>query len=346
LDELNLFFRQVPPAILIAPLFFGGLYIVVLAIILRRGAERRRKRREAMFTESSSPPPKPKMNVRLDANVPEPDLDMLVLPPIFSDPAKLAKGNAIPDQFRAEPASLIPTTTQDWVSSLIPLDAPPANLAPMEILMPTATQPDSSTGQAPADAVEVMRVWRDVSDGSLIVQIGGKYYRSVAEMNGSPDILKRFTAVAQQLWGMVTAARSTPPPAIDVPAGIGGLPAPEGAVGMKARIGLLNQPTEEPQPKQGGGVLRNLARSATGASPASKVEKRSDGIADAVEEYLQFRLSTHPEYQSRSIHIRPAIDGSIRIEVDGHFYDGIGDVVDADVRDFMASVMKEWEARQ
>jgi len=32
--------------------------------------------------------------------------------------------------------------------------------------------------------------------------------------------------------------------------------------------------------------------------------------------------------------------------VDNHFYDHIGDIVDPDVRDFLSTMMKEWEARQ
>jgi hypothetical protein len=35
----------------------------------------------------------------------------------------------------------------------------------------------------------------------------------------------------------------------------------------------------------------------------------------------------------------------VRIEVDGHYYDAIDDVVDPDVREFLFAMMREWEAR-
>jgi len=35
----------------------------------------------------------------------------------------------------------------------------------------------------------------------------------------------------------------------------------------------------------------------------------------------------------------------VRIEVDGHYFDAIGDVIDPDVRDFLLAMMREWEAR-
>ena len=52
-----------------------------------------------------------------------------------------------------------------------------------------------------------------------------------------------------------------------------------------------------------------------------------------------------PQYSMRSIHIRPASDGGVRIEVDNRAYESIADVPDADVRDFLMGLMREWEAR-
>ena len=69
------------------------------------------------------------------------------------------------------------------------------------------------------------------------------------------------------------------------------------------------------------------------------------GIAGAVEDFLQFKLSNTPQFATRTIHIRPTHDSGLRIEVDGHSYDSIGDIIDADVREFLFNMMREWEAR-
>jgi hypothetical protein len=189
--------------------------------------------------------------------------------------------------------------------------------------------PNPENQAAPADAVEVMRVWRDLSDGSLIIQMGNARYRTMDEIAGA-DLARRFSTLVRELSTMANAT----PPAPDLP----GAP--------KARLGLLNQtPTEEAQPKSG--VFRQLGRAAIGQNAAAaKTEKRADGIANAVEEFLQYKLTDHPEFSTRSIHIRPANDGGVRIEVDGRYWDGIGDVSDSAVRDFLTTVMREWEARQ
>ncbi|HLY27480.1 MAG TPA: hypothetical protein VKQ72_14140, partial [Aggregatilineales bacterium] len=62
-------------------------------------------------------------------------------------------------------------------------------------------------------------------------------------------------------------------------------------------------------------------------------------------DFLQFKLASHPQFSTRSIHIKPGQNQGVRIEVDNHSYDGIGDVVDPDVREFLFSVMREWDAR-
>jgi len=74
------------------------------------------------------------------------------------------------------------------------------------------------------------------------------------------------------------------------------------------------------------------------------VQPRS--MADEIEELLQHRMTLTPDYALRSIHIRPAPDGGVRIEVDGQWYDGIGDVPDDAVRAFLQNVIQEWESRQ
>ena len=205
----------------------------------------------------------------------------------------------------------------------------------------------------PADAVEVMRVWRDLSDGSLIIQMGDQRYRSVSEI-ANTELMRRFSAVVRELWNMVNNGGNPGLPgraqnALPAPETMGTVPPPEGSAGgLKARIGLLTQQaeTDEASKPRPAGFFKQVTRTALGQSPApAKPEPRRDGIADAVEQFLQFKLSHTPQFQMRSIHVRSAIDGGVRIEVDGHYYDGVGDVIDADVREFLLATLREWDAR-
>lgn len=69
-------------------------------------------------------------------------------------------------------------------------------------------------------------------------------------------------------------------------------------------------------------------------------------IAGAIEAYLQHTMSQRPEWQGRSLHITPAPDGGVKIEVDGTFYERVDDVTDADARQFLAATIAEWQSRQ
>jgi hypothetical protein len=65
-------------------------------------------------------------------------------------------------------------------------------------------------------------------------------------------------------------------------------------------------------------------------------------IGDQIQDFLQYRLSTHPEFADRRIHIRPSLHGSITIEVDGHFYDAVADIPDGSVRAFLQKTIQDW----
>ena len=69
-------------------------------------------------------------------------------------------------------------------------------------------------------------------------------------------------------------------------------------------------------------------------------------IAEAIESFLQHKLAQSPEYGERSIHVRPALHGGVTIEVDGAFYEAVGEVADEEVREYLTATIAEWQARQ
>ncbi len=353
--ELGEFFRQIPPQILLAPIIFGVLYVALTVHIFRRAAAKRRAKREAAAAGLPTPPDaaaKPKRSAGIPfanflrgelpdkpltpaewtmppelRHLPEPDLDMLVAPVNLEQPSAARESALEPDM-----AAALVASGADWITAVTPemTSAVSTTNSDREIDM-------DQENVEPGDAVEVMRVWRDLSDGRLIIQMGNQRYRTLAEIQNQ-DLARRFVAVVRELAAMVSNAPSritgTQPAAPDA-----SLPA---GTSMKTRLGLLSAEPEQPAAKPN--VLKQMARSAMGQSNTPKQEEPA-GIASAVEDYLQFKLSSTPQFASRSIHIRTSHDHGVRIEVDGHYYDAIGDVIDPDVREFLFAMMREWEAR-
>lgn len=69
-------------------------------------------------------------------------------------------------------------------------------------------------------------------------------------------------------------------------------------------------------------------------------------IAAAIEAYLQHRLGATRRFLGRRIHVHSAPSGGVRIEVDGTFFESVNDIEDAEVRDFIAASIQEWQDRQ
>ena len=218
------------------------------------------------------------------------------------------------------------------------------------------------------EAVEVMSVMRDVVNGNLIVQISDKAYQSIAE-TGDADSRDRFMKVMRELSQIAvrvskaTTDSATPAPKPEQEAPSTAVPTPEarptpspasrpklsstlppppplqeGALpGDLPKFRLDDQPPPAPPP----GLIRGVI---SGKKPESQPIPEIN-IAGAIEAYLQHKLRNTPEYAGRAIHVHPSPDGGVSIEVDGRFFDAVSDVDDAEVREFIASAIQEWQDR-
>jgi hypothetical protein len=178
-------------------------------------------------------------------------------------------------------------------------------------------------------------VWRDLTDGTLVVEIGRRRFRSLNELRGA-DLERRFRNVVRDLDALSTPPRRAPA----APS-----PAREETPPAKARP---KPPSEEVPPTSmgPGAMLRQMRRVAMGQTPEPVEQKPELSIADQIEDLLQARLAEMPSFSGREIHVRPSLTGGVRIEVDGRAYEGVGDVDDGDVRDLLADVVREWEESQ
>jgi hypothetical protein len=178
--------------------------------------------------------------------------------------------------------------------------------------------------------------------------MGDRAYRNV---NSDPEFKDRFTRLMRELAQVASkpAAPASESPAVP-PAGA---PAPV---------------EEEPSPAAPQPAPRRTApppdpgMPAPGLLPSFKLEdnplqKRRRGekfepkpvpeinIAGAIESYLQHKLYLTGEFSGRSIHIYPAPDGGVSIEVDGQYFESVADVSDVAVRNFLSETIQEWQDR-
>lgn len=193
------------------------------------------------------------------------------------------------------------------------------------------------------DVVEVMRIMRDLADGSLIVEINGQRYRRLTDITDA-QVGRRFIGNAQALARFARLGDvDIPEEQEDLPY-ISDSPVPPSASLPTELPPLPSAPPLQPTAATGG--WHEAGAGGSGSGGAGDAETAAKSMPEQIEELLQFRLARTPEMAHRSIHVRPAMDGGVRIEVDGRFYDGVGSVTDAPVREFIQATIREWEARQ
>jgi hypothetical protein len=340
------FFRQIG-GLLIITCAAGLIWIGLMALVMQRAAERRRRAQLGLeplpaihvtayrwIMNAINPPdagkaaaPERSRPAARSEPMPAPDLEMLTGDLPQPDLADMT-GHDVP---RAAPETVSPT----------PEPEPPVEEAadftpPTESGVGEDTTPEQPSQGEPPDSVELLRVWRDLTDGALVVEIGGKRFRSLSELRGA-DLERQFRNVVRDLDALSAPPRPAPPSRSA---------AKDETPPRKTRA--KQPPPEEPPPAAmgPGAMLRQMRRAAMGQAPEPVEQKPERSIADQIEDLLQARIAETPSFSGREIHVRPSLAGGVRIEVDGKFYDGVGDVDDGDVRDLLAGVVREWEESQ
>lgn len=329
----------------------GAIWIFLMAVVFQRANERRRRKAlglaplpaihisayQWLSRTFGSPQPRPAAPPpfeapdldALTADLPQPDLAAIVghvepparAPEPDPDPALEPDPEAEPEQ---EPE--IEPDPGGWRDEAPEADDRyPAAEPPREAQVPLP--PD----QPPADSVELLRVWRDVADGGLILEIAGQRFRTLDELR-SAEFERRFVSVLRELNDL--------PSSRSLRAAAGG--GEESKARQKDKEKDKGGPDTLPSMSPGA-MLRQMRRVAMGQVP-DPVEQPPDlSIADQIEVLLQARLADHAEFAGRSIHVKPSFQGGVRIEVDGHYYDGVGEIDDEAVRSLLADVVRQWE---
>jgi len=209
------------------------------------------------------------------------------------------------------------------------------------------------------DAIEVMCLWRDLTEGTLIIQLGTQatatYYTSPQAIQ-TADQVRRYQAITRSLAALVGAASAPSAPSARATGTVRTISTGPAAnlppivptaypTGQPPIVSTYAPPTPiatKPEgPRGAGGILARISGRNTPPEPQAPL-----GIGASVEQYLQNKLMLAPTLAGRSIHIRPTSDHGVKIEIDGQFFDAVDEVTDVEVQAFLAQVMQEWSERQ
>jgi len=347
---LGEFLRQIS-GLLIGTCVAGTIWVVLMVLVMQRAKERRRRERlgleplpgfwvtllarvRALFTSdgvkaafpTSNTPPAPKLNA-LTGGLPEPDLGALLGD---DTPKPAAKPIPSPPVVRPEPAHTVPTEPPAAHAVDVPETTAAEETAPVP--SPAEETPMPNEPLNPQDAVEVLRLFRDISDGTLIVEIGGQRFTSLAELRAEA-LERRFLRVLEEMQRFSEPPRLTPRPATPSVEALAGTPVSDA------------ENADEIPSLALGSMFRQMKRAAMGQKPQPLEPTPELSIADDIEALLQAKLATLPAFHERAIHVTPAPSGGVRIQVDERFYEGVGEIEDEDVRLLLQAIVSEWQQR-
>ena len=198
-------------------------------------------------------------------------------------------------------------------------------------------------------AIEAMSILRDERDGRLIVQMSDTGYRTLRH---DKTVRKAFARLMKELAQSVKQADdlSDTPPASDTPAQAPTPPPAKPAEPAPPQAPQQRDTADDALPGdlpeyRLSDMETNYKRNRYGRLEVKEVQKVEEvNIADAIEAYLQHKISQTPRFQKRGIHVRPALIG-VTIEADGETYDSVDAVDDEDVKTFLKETIAEWQAR-
>lgn len=203
---------------------------------------------------------------------------------------------------------------------------------------PTAAAPSARPAQPLTDqgAREVLRVWRDARTEELLVELGGRRFGKLADIQ-TPEMRAGLLTTLRDLEAFAGGAPTVPPVVIAVPAEA----AVKAVTGpLTARLATNGAPQTLPPPSMNPFkqmlVLRDL----------KKVELPTiKTIAEQIDEILQEKLTATP-HGDRGIRVTTGPKGHAVFSADGQNYEAVDSVPDDEVRGLIRAAVAEWEKKQ
>ena len=199
------------------------------------------------------------------------------------------------------------------------------------------------------DGVEVMRVLRRGAIGELVIEVEGREYRRLEEIQDGA-LGRRVLLAIQELTEFAGDHGRRPMPEMQRLASPPREPA-EYDTGFSAEQDAFLAQLQESEPddtvqEEKTGLMsywrRGFSRSERQAA-AKGAEGPPKSFIDEIEEMLQLRMAGRPEMDSHSVHFKSTATGELWIEVDGGRYEAIDDVPYPEVRSMLKATITAWE---
>lgn len=214
----------------------------------------------------------------------------------------------------------------------------PAQERPAAVVPPAA-----APAEAPAHPGEVMRVIRDEATGRLLVEVEGRRYASIREIEDARVGRRVLWAIADLVrftGGMATnpqAMRSIgEPPAAGPAAPPPTTASPLPSSSARTTVSSLAEPE-----RQSYNMAEFFRRGFQATEPAPAAAR---SFIDEIDDILQGYLERVPN-RTESVHVRSAEDGTLRIEVGTTHYDSIEEVPVPEIQRLIRAAVAEWERR-
>ncbi len=181
-------------------------------------------------------------------------------------------------------------------------------------------------------------LWRDKRSGRLTIEMEDKYFASVEKLPFRQVSLLIQSLNDLQIWLNVDNITNRL-----------GMTQPADATNVKAPQ-IPEEPRLVDDPLPAGldldyvePVRVDVNMIVTAAvNPKAKIKEKPKSIVEQVDEILQKRLA-RSSYRDRLIRLVDAPGGGVEVLVDAKKYEGVGEVPDPEVRNFIQECVKEWE---
>jgi hypothetical protein len=235
-----------------------------------------------------------------------------------------------------------------------------------------AVEPDH-----PTQPVELLRLLRDPQSGHLIVDVGGQRYHKLAEVTDKKigqfllKVASQFLAFTNGMIISDSGVKTVPVPSVGqapepiiVPLAqlaqhVGPSSAPEPAPAKAASPADAPPLVPPPPPEAEAAFLASLQVKPAKTDSQPSVSRgglfgRSApapapillpvlNLAKEINTIVQARLTYSPLAQTSRVEVISAMDGGIRINVNGTFYETPDEITDPEVKTLIKESIKQWE---
>jgi hypothetical protein len=249
--------------------------------------------------------------------------------------------------------------TQDLFSTLIPialigLIALVVGVVIGFLLAGLSNQSTQEKKDRSKSLFELARLWRDRASGKVMVEMSGKMFDAPDEMRADQKAALSKALDELQLWldvdDLVARAINEPvssplpePSPLVSSESSPATPTAVSVISASAATKAIPHPAE-PEVKPPSMQIGDIFSQVFSSEKSKTAIKPVKSIAAQVDEIIQEKLPDSP-FKNRIISVTDLPGRGLLVRVDDLSYEGIGDVADEEIRQFLRECVAEWERR-